>query len=107
MKLLITEENTIFDYILDLDVQGFPPQLAAIKDMADSLLVARHRDPVGPSWPKASIKSRPELKMKLNRKYDYRRALCEDPKLVRGWFRLVENTKAKYGIVDSDTYNFD
>ena len=23
------------------------------------------------------------------------------------WFRLVENMRAKYGIVDSDFYNFD
>ena len=27
--------------------------------------------------------------------------------MIRGWFRLVENTKAKYGILDNDTYNFD
>jgi hypothetical protein len=32
--------------------------------------------------------------------------LCEDPKVIRGWFKLVENTKAKYGILDEDTYNF-
>jgi hypothetical protein len=33
--------------------------------------------------------------------------LCEDPEVIRGWFKLVENTKAKYGIQDEDTYNFD
>jgi hypothetical protein len=27
--------------------------------------------------------------------------------VIQGWFRLVENTKAKYGILDKDTYNFD
>ena len=82
MKLLITEEETIIDYILDLDARGFPLRLPAVKDLADSLLAARHRDPVGPNWPKAFIKRRPELKIKFNRKYDYRRALCEDPELV-------------------------
>ena len=30
-----------------------------------------------------------------------------DPEVIRGWFRLVENTKAKHGILDDDTYNFD
>ena len=98
MKLLVTEEQTIVDYILDLDARGFPMHLPAIKDLADSLLAARHRDPVGPNWPRAFIRRRPELKMNCNRKYDYRRALCEDPELIQGWFRLVENTKAKYGI---------
>jgi hypothetical protein len=29
------------------------------------------------------------------------------PEATRGWFQLVENTKAKYGIQDDDTYNFD
>jgi hypothetical protein len=33
--------------------------------------------------------------------------LCDNPQIVRDWFRLVENTKAKYGIQDEDTYNFD
>jgi hypothetical protein len=26
--------------------------------------------------------------------------------VIGDWFRLVENTKAKYGILDDDTYNF-
>ncbi|KAF1925382.1 uncharacterized protein M421DRAFT_398614, partial [Didymella exigua CBS 183.55] len=34
-------------------------------------------------------------------KYNYKRALCKDPK-----FYLVENIKAKYSILDKDTYNF-
>lgn len=107
MKLLVTEEQTIVNYILDLDARRFPLHLPAIEDLADSLLAARHRDPVGPNWPRAFIKRRPELRMKFNRKYDYRRALCEDPELIQCWFRLVQNTKAKYGIQDDDIYNFD
>jgi hypothetical protein len=27
--------------------------------------------------------------------------------LIRSWFELVEQTKAKYGICDKDVYNFD
>ena len=27
--------------------------------------------------------------------------------MIRGWFYLVENTKAKYSILDNNTYNFD
>jgi hypothetical protein len=33
--------------------------------------------------------------------------LCENPKLISAWFRLVENIKAKYGILYCDFYNFD
>jgi hypothetical protein len=27
--------------------------------------------------------------------------------VIQGWFRLVDNIKAKYSILDEDTYNFD
>ena len=42
MKLLKTEEAVIIQHVLDLDLQGFLPQLAAIKDMADLLLAVCH-----------------------------------------------------------------
>jgi hypothetical protein len=107
MKLLKTEEDVIFEHILNLDEREWAPWLAAVKDMADCLLAERHRDPVGQNWAASFVKCRPELKVKFNRKYDYRRALCEDPKVIQGWFRLVQNMKAKYGILDDDMYNFD
>ena len=107
MKLFKTEEEVIVKHILDLDMRGFPPRLAAVKDMADLLLAERHQDPVGQNWAANFVKRSPELKVKFNRKYDYKRALCEDPEIIQGWFWLVENMKAKYGILDEDTYNFD
>jgi hypothetical protein len=45
--------------------------------------------------------------MRFNRQYDYQRAKCEDPEIIRGWFALVRNTIAKYGIQEADIYNFD
>lgn len=48
-----------------------------------------------------------EIKSKYSRRYDYQRALCEDPRIIRDWFQLVQNTIAKYGIVEQDIYNFD
>jgi len=43
----------------------------------------------------------------LTTKPQHQRDLCEDPKAMSDWFRLVENTRAKYGIPDEDVYNFD
>lgn len=40
------------------------------------------------------------------RKYDYKRALCKDPELICGWLALVRNTIVKYGVAESDIYNF-
>lgn len=44
MKLTVAEEETLVQHILNLDARGFPLQLAAIKDIANSLLAKRHRD---------------------------------------------------------------
>ena len=107
MNLLLTEEEVIVQHILDLDARGFPPRLAAVADMANSLRDERNLDHVGANWPSTFVKRQPELKVKFNRKYDYKRALCEDSEVIQGWFKLVENTKAKYSILDKDTYNFD
>jgi hypothetical protein len=41
------------------------------------------------------------------RSLNYRRALSEDPKLIKEWFNVILNTKAKYRICDDNIYNFD
>jgi hypothetical protein len=40
-KLTQQEEEVIVQYILDLDLRGFAPTYAAVRDMADRLLAAR------------------------------------------------------------------
>ena len=107
MRLEATEERVIVQHILKLDERGYPPRLPDVEDMANVLLAERGQRPVGKNWAGEFVKRQQELTIKFNRKYDYKRALCEDPEVVQSWFRLVENTKAKYGILDDDTYNFD
>jgi hypothetical protein len=97
----------IVRYILDLDQRGFAPTYAAIRDMADKLLAARGAGQVGQKWPANFVRRTDSLKTHFNRAYDRQRALCEDPVLIRSWFELVEQTKAKYGICNEDVYNFD
>ena len=57
-------------HILGLDSRGFAPRLAAVKNMADSLLAAHHCDPVDINGPESLGKHMPELSVKLNQKYD-------------------------------------
>jgi hypothetical protein len=75
--------------------------------MANQLLRVRDAPPVGKLWAHNFVQRKKELKMRWSRRYDYQRAKCEDPKVIGDWFALVRNTKAKYGIVDDDIYNFD
>jgi hypothetical protein len=101
------EEETIVQYILDLDSRGYPCRISVVKDIGNQLLTARNAQPVGKNWAINFINRQPELKSSYQRKYDYQRALCEDPKTIRNWFRLLENTIAKYGIQSDDIWNFD
>ena len=106
-KLTELEEEVIVSYILDLDQRGFAPTYAAVRDMADKLLAARGGGQVGIHWPHNFVKRTDSLTTRFNRAYDRQRALYKNPVLIRSWFELVEQTKAKYGICDEDVYNFD
>lgn len=106
-NLTNAEEQVIVEHVLELAGRGFPPRLDAVADMANSLRNERGIAHVGANWASTFVSRQPELKVKFNRKYDYKRALCEDPDVIQSWFSLVANIKAKYGIQHNDTYNFD
>lgn len=109
-KLTTTEEAVLIRRILDLDAQGFPPRQSIIRETANILLTSRGTVPsptVGQKWATNFVKRTPQLRTTYTRKYDYQRKQCEDQDLIQGWFNLVRNTIAKYGITDDDIYNFD
>jgi hypothetical protein len=101
------QESVVVQYILDLAAKGFPPRLSVVGDIANRLLPTRDAPRVGTRWASSFINRRSELRTRFQRKYDYQRGKCEDPVVIRGWFELVRNTIAKYGIHDADIYNFD
>jgi hypothetical protein len=113
LKLTDTEEQTLVNWILSMDERGLPVRIALIRDMANLLLQKRtgtdasSTRTIGPRWPYNFVRRHDSLRTRYNRKYDYKRALCEDPIVIRDWFRLVRNTIAKYGIQEEDIYNFD
>ena len=105
-KLTITEEQTIVRYILDLDSRGFAPRLCEVADIADKLLAVRGSKPVGKHWAERLVTRSAELKMAFNRAKDRQRILQEDPEIIGAWFKLVEETKAKYSVHDNDVHKF-
>ena len=107
IKLTILEEEVIIRNILDMDSRGFAPRLAGVEDMANYILKSRGGKRVGKLWAHRFIQRQPALKTRFNRVYDFQRALCEDSELIGSWFRLVENMRVKYGVLDCDFYNFD
>ena len=72
----------VVEHILELVTRGFPPRLADVASMANSLRAERNLDQVGQNWPSTFVKRRSELVTWFNRKYDYKRALCENPEAI-------------------------
>jgi hypothetical protein len=103
------EEGSIEKWLLDMDSRGAALTLPMLRDMANLLLYARKTTPstVGNHWPAEFIKRRPNLSTRFSRKYDYQRALSEDPRIIKPWFDLVQKTIEKWGIVSDDIFNFD
>jgi hypothetical protein len=109
-KLTDLEEEVLVRHIIDLDTRGFPPRMSIVRETANLLLASHDITPpetVGKNWVTNFIQRHEELRTTYNRKYDYQRAQCEDPKIIQGWFNLVRNILAKYGILEEDIYNFD
>jgi hypothetical protein len=106
-KLSDLEELKLVEYILDLDSRGFSPRISGVEEMANLLRSDRNASPVGKRWAGNFIKRQLELKTRFFRRYDYKRAKCEDLVAINAWFRLVANIIAKYGIRLDNIYNFD
>ena len=106
-KLQRLEEEAIIQRIRKLDTQGFAPTLSYVREMANQLLAARGGGEVGEKWSRNLIRRKPAIKSQITRQRDHQRVLCSDPAIISPWFDLVRNVKAKYGILDEDTYNFD
>jgi len=52
------------------------------------------------------VNSQSKLQTKWDRKLHSQRALSKDPVAITAWFKLVEETRQAYGILDIDIYNF-
>jgi hypothetical protein len=75
--------------------------------MADKVLDVRGGEHVGKKWAARFITRSNALKMAFNRAKDKQRILQEDPEVIGPWFKLVEETKARWGVHDEDIHNFD
>lgn len=121
-KLRPTEEAALVQWIESMDDRGMSPTIGYIRQMADLLIrergssvlldasvtaTADEKNTVGEKWVRRFLARRPSLKSRYSRKYDYQRALCEDPEQVLAWFRRVRKTIESNGILDCDIYNFD
>ena len=84
-----------------------------VRRMAQLLLAERTKasssEPatIGINWARKFVNRHETIKSKYGCKYDYERMQCEDPEVLNAWFKRVQTTIEKYGILTEDIYNFD
>ena len=65
LKMSPIEEQSLVEWILDLDRRGFPPYIIDVRRMGDVLLAARGQDPppqpLGQKWVSRFVKRQAEL----------------------------------------------
>jgi hypothetical protein len=109
-KLTQLEEDSLVEWILCMDSRGAAPRPSTVREMANILLAARGSTPpltVGVNWVSTFVNRRDELRTRFLRRYDYQRALNEDPKSLREWFTTAQRAIDEHGIQPEDIYNFD
>ena len=69
--------------VLELDFRGIPIRLDKLRDFASLITQARGVLLVGSKWVHNFIKRTLPLRTRTIRSLNYRRAISEDPKLIR------------------------
>lgn len=91
-------EEVAVQYILDLDIQGFPPWIDDVQEMVDHFLVSQGAQCARKQWLYHFIPWCKELKMHFSCAYEFQRPPWKDPVLIGAWFHQFLNMWNKYGI---------
>jgi hypothetical protein len=77
--------------------------------MANILLQADNPSgfkPISKNWVSTFTNQHEEIKTQYSQRYNYSRAQCEDPKIIKEWFNCLQQIQMQYGISSEDIYNF-
>jgi hypothetical protein len=81
-KLTNLEEQTLIEHAIDVDNRGFQLNYNLLRVLANKLLADRGAPLVEKNWPSNVVQRVDTLKIRVNQKYDYQRALNENPDII-------------------------
>ncbi|KAI9036261.1 transposase [Aspergillus affinis] len=109
-RLSETQQESSIKWIEARDKRGVTPRPSHLQQMANIILQEESKtplQPIGKNWVTQFIRRHDSLKCRFARRYNYQRALCEDPKVIGDWFKRLKEVQDEHGIQDEDIYNFD
>lgn len=93
-----------------MDLRGAALRPSMVREMADLFLQKRGTTlvlSVGEKWVTNFVKGRLLFSSRFSKQYNYECARCEDLKIIKEWFDLVQKIILQFGIDPDDIYNFD
>jgi hypothetical protein len=95
------EEDSLAKWIISIDTRSAAPRPSTVRDIANILLAALGESPpatVSKNWLSSFVQRRDKLRSYFSRRYNYQRALNEDPKAINEWFLIVQRAIEENGI---------
>lgn len=107
-KLIQLEESLFTEWTISIDMCRTVSRPSPVRDMANTPLAAYGNQlpaTVGENWPLIFVNGRPGLHTRSSRRYNYQKALNEDPNLLRQWFATVQYIIDEKNIQPENIYN--
>ena len=107
-RLTPEQEQFLADWIIEQDMQGFPPSHARAREMAVRVLRAnRDHQPLGKAWLPKFIKRNPQVASCIGRRIDAARIDGTQPEQIQRFYDLFQRTQARHNILQENTWNMD
>ncbi len=107
-RLTPGEEESIKNWVLEIQSWGFPPRVAQLRKIVEELLKAKgDYKELEKNWVSGFLNRHSTLQAKYSCTLDQDRFLPQNRPIIHDWFNLYQSIKAEYSILDEDTYNID
>ena len=107
-RLTPAQEDFLVDWILEQDLQGFPPSHARVREMASQIL-RMNGDiiPLGKDWVTGFRKRNPKVSSCIGKQIDARRIDGTQPEQIQKFYNLFDNTQTRFNIATKNIWNMD